>query len=139
MAPAPAKPGDLGSATAACLRLDVFGSNGGRYANKWVYLNGVRIGQVPVTNRDAWVVTAFELSADQIAILKPVNEVVITNEGGDAWKLRNIALALRRPDGTWTRSAVASQVFSTPGWALSEGASFGPDGKAGPIEIRLTP
>jgi len=117
----------------------VFGSNGGKYADKWVYLNGVRIAQVPVTNRDAWVLTAFELSADQVALLKPVNEVVITNEGGDAWKFRNVALALRRPDGTWVRSAVASQVFSTPGWAHSEGTPFGSNGKAGPIQIRLTP
>jgi len=130
---------DLEGATAARLRLDVYGSNGGAYAEKWVILNGVRIGQVPVTNRDAWTLTALSLAPEHLTLLRPVNELVVTNEGGDAWKFRNVALAIRRRDGTWVKSATASAVHSSPNWAHSEGTPFGPDGKAGPIVVRIGP
>ncbi|MBM3495137.1 MAG: hypothetical protein FJX72_12580 [Armatimonadetes bacterium] len=128
---------DLRGAVAAVLRVDVFGSNSGPYAEKWVVLNGEKIGRAPTTNRDDWVLTTIELTREQIGLLRAENEIVITNEGGDAWKFRNLCLAVRRADGTWCRSETARTVHSSANWAHSEGEPFLPDGRSKPIPIRL--
>jgi hypothetical protein len=137
----PARPvpraADLAGAKAACLRIDVFGSNGGRYADKWIVLNGTRIARVPTTDRDEWLICTVKLSREQMGLLRRHNEVTITNEAGDAWKFRNVCLALQRSDGVWTKTSPIVQVYSSPNWEMSEGIPFSPDGVAGPLVIDI--
>jgi len=132
----PVTDAELAGVTAAKLRIDVFGSNAGEYAAKYIDLNGTRIAQVPVTGSDSWRLKAIDLSPDQCRLVRRANEVTVRTEGGgDAWKFRNITLAIRLADGTWVRSSTDTAVRSVANWAHTEGVVWGADGVAGPIGV----
>lgn len=126
---------DLPHIKAARLRIDVFGSNGGRYAAKYIYLNGHRLAQVPANDVDEWSPRTIALAPDQLPWLQMANEVTVRTEVEDAWKFRRLTLAVQRADGAWARSDVDTATHSSPGWAYSEGQSWGKDGVAGPIPL----
>jgi len=132
----PVTDAELAGITAAKLRIDVFGSNGGEYAEKYMDLNGTRIAQVPVTGSDSWRLKAIDLSPGQLPLVRRADKVIVRTEGaGDAWKFRNIALAVRLADGSWIESSTDGSVHSVADWAHSEGSLWGADGVAGPIEV----
>ncbi len=133
----PLRLSDLATARSVLLRMDVFGSNSGRYSEKWISINGTRVARVPTTDRDEWVLCTISLSPEQVRLLKLENQVVVTNAVGDAWKFRNITLAARRSDGVWVRTEPIPDVYSSPGWTHAEGKPFHADGSAGPIVLRL--
>ena len=126
--------------TAAKLHVEVFGVNGGGYADKWIILNGHKLCRVPLNSQrrlDQWETKVIDLSPQQMAWLKRENEIVFTNEPGDCYKVRNIALAVRLPDGRWVETEWAGDVHcSVGGWLFSEGKVF-PGTKSQPIKVRF--
>jgi hypothetical protein len=118
----------LGEIKAARLHLEVFGVNAGEYADKWVILNGRKVDRVPFNDQDSldkWEEKVIELGPEQMKNLKVDNTVVLTNETGDCYKVRNLALAVQLPDGSWVESKWDEGVYcSVAGWLYSEGEVF---------------
>jgi hypothetical protein len=130
--------GDLRSARAAVLRIDTFGANAEEeYQAKAIELNGRPLGRVPSGGGDAWRLRTVDLTAEQLGWLALDNEVVVRTECGDAWKFRHLALAVQLADGTWVKTNTDATVHSVADWAHSEGETWGPDGKAGPVRLRF--
>jgi hypothetical protein len=130
----------IAGATEAALHLEVFGVEGGQYADKSILLNGVRIGQIPTNSQgpiDQWEEKVVALTAEQIKLLRRENAVVLTNDVGDCFKVRNVALAVKLADGRWVESEWTQDVYcSVEGWAYSEGKAF--EGtKSGEIGVRF--
>jgi len=119
---------ELATAVQAKLRLEVFGVNAGEFAAKFVYLNGVRLCQVPFNNQtslDQWEERIIDIPTEHVKALRRDNVIVLTNETGDCYKVRAIALAVRLSDGRWVQSEEASTVFSSVGgWLWTEGTVF---------------
>lgn len=136
--PRPLTDQDLANLRAAKLRLDVFGSNGEeQFRRKFIEVNGHRLGEVPANYSDSWSLKVVDFSPDQLSWLQSNNEVVMRTECGDAWKFRNVTLAVQLADGAWVKTASDPTVHSVPDWAHSEGQTWGPDGVAGPIRLRF--
>ena len=116
----------FGTIRSAELLLDTFGVDGGRYANKPVYLNGCALGDLPEGTGDQWTKgTAIPLTPDAIRSLRPHNEITIDNRVGDAFKIRNIRLRLRMQSGETVVSTVDTRVFTGgTGWLYGEGKQF---------------
>jgi hypothetical protein len=127
---------DLSGIRAARLRIDVFGSNGEPpYQEKYITLNGHRLARIPANGTDSWTLAVVDFSPEQRAWIRESNEIVVRNEGGDAWKFRNVTLAVQLSDGAWVRTDTDPTTYSAPGWAHSEGRTWGEDGVAGPIRL----
>ena len=143
-APIPAGPAagisdeDLAKITAAKLRLDLFDVNGGEYADKWIEVNGVRVGRIPAHRGDVsrWQEVLIDLPAEAVRATRRENRLVLTNSvPPDSFKFRGAALAVRRPDGRWVSTPLSQQVYSSAGqWLHAEGDLF--EGARSP-EIRL--
>lgn len=131
---------DLASATAAKLRLEVFGVNAGGYAQKYIYLNGTRLGLVPFNDQgalDQWEERIIDLPPDHVKALRRDNVVVFTNETGDCYKVRALSLAVQLPDGRWVQTEEAPGVYcSVDGWLWTEGTIFR-DGRSPEIHLRF--
>lgn len=137
-APRTLAPADLGGIKAAKLRIDVFGSNREeQYQQKTIKLNGHRLARVPAGNGDTWSLKVVDLGPDQLAWIQRANEVTVRTECADAWKFRNVTLAVQLSDGTWAKSNSDQTTYSVPDWAHSEGNIWGRDGAAGPILLRF--
>ncbi|MCD6352408.1 MAG: hypothetical protein J7M26_09840, partial [Armatimonadetes bacterium] len=133
-------PDQLKQIKAAKLHLEVFGVNAGGFADKWILLNGQKIARVPFNNQsrlDRWEDKVIELTPDQVKTLREDNTVVLTNEPGDCYKVRNLALAVQLADGTWVESTWDEKVYcSVRGWLYSEGKFFSGN-KSPVIHLRL--
>jgi hypothetical protein len=103
------------------LLFDVFGSDGGKYEDKPVTINGVRIGVVPQQG-DSWARVEMPLTPDALAALREDNEVRIENSVGDAFKVRNLQLQLQGPVGLV--SETNASVFTSCSWEYQEGKVF---------------
>ncbi len=125
---------------AAKLHLEVFGVNGGPYADKWIILNGHKLCRVPLNNQrrlDQWETKIIDLTPKQLKWLRRDNEIVLTNEPGDCYKVRNVALAVQLPDGRWVESEWATDVHcSVGGWLHAEGNIF-PGTQSRAIRVRF--
>lgn len=119
-------PGAFGSIRSAELLLDTFGVDGGPYAHKPVYLNGVDLGDLPPGTGDQWTSgTVIPLSPEAIRALRPHNEVTIDNRVGDSFKVRNVRLHLHMRGGKTVVSAVDTHVYTGgTGWLYGEGKQF---------------
>lgn len=131
----PVTKADLATARAAKLRIDIFGSDGGEYAAKFIDLNGDEIGRVPAGGGDSWRLAVVDLDPSQLERLCISNQIVVRTAAGDAWKFRNLTLAVQLADGTWVRTPTDPTVHSCAGWAFSEGELWGDDRVAGPIVL----
>ncbi|MGD9520203.1 MAG: hypothetical protein AB7W28_11885 [Armatimonadota bacterium] len=133
-------PEQFGEIAAARLHLEVFGVNGSQYADKWILLNGTRLGRVPLNdqgNLDQWEEKTIELTPEQVKTLKSENALVFTNETGDCYKVRNLALAVQLRDGTWVESEWDEGIYcSVDNWLHTEGRVF-EGGKSPSIILRL--
>ena len=106
------------------LQFDLFGSDGGKYENKPVLLNGVRLGLLP-QQTDAWGHAEMALSREALRAIGEHNEVAIENSPGDAFKIGRFRLQLRLKNGVCVLSEMNSGVFSSlPGWIWNEGRIF---------------
>ncbi|MCD6351991.1 MAG: hypothetical protein J7M26_07720 [Armatimonadetes bacterium] len=129
---------DLAGLRAAKLRIDVFGSDSRKpFRDKFIYFNGHELAQAPGGGGDAWTTRVIDFAPQQLPWVKRVNQIVVKTRCRDAWKFRNLALAVQLTDGTWVRTSIAAEVHSSPGWAYTEGQAWGADGEAGPIELRF--
>ena len=129
--------GDLGGLRAAKLRMDCYGSEGGQYAGKYIILNGQRLAQVPAAGGDRWSLQVVDLTAEQLGWVRLRNEVTVDNAAQDAWKFRNVTLAVQLADGAWVKTNTDETVWSVPDWAFTEGRTWGADGIAGPIVLEF--
>lgn len=129
---------DLAGIRAARIRIDVFGSDSRpEYVAKTIELNGRSLGRVPSNDADEWTPAVITLTQEQLAWIGPRNRVTVRTACADAWKFRNLTLAVQLADGAWVKSSADPQVHSPAGWAYSEGVPWGKDGAAGPIELAL--
>lgn len=134
----PLKPNELPGIKAARLRIDCFGANSEpEYQAKYIELNGHRIAKVPGGGGDAWSTRVIELAPEQLRYIWMQNLVTVRTECQDAWKFRNLALAVQRADGSWAKTQTDATVFSPPDWAHSEGTRWGRDGVAGPVNLKF--
>jgi len=123
------------------LVLDVFGSNGGHYANKPVLLNGVSLGNLPETPADFWAEQlTMPLGPAALEALATVSVVHIHNEPGDCMKLRRLQIRAVRADGKTEATNLDANVYSTPArWSYAEGITFPPKAPMGPIVLSFDP
>ncbi len=139
-APPAVRASELRGARRALLRMDIFGSQGGQWADKWIIFNGVRICRVPLNSRrrfDQWEQRVVELPAEALRTIEPENTVVFTNESGDCYKVRNIVLAVQLADGRWVHTHWISDTFcSASGWPFAEGRYF-KGGRSPAIKLRF--
>ncbi|HJN14846.1 MAG TPA: hypothetical protein QGH10_05120 [Armatimonadota bacterium] len=120
---------ELENATAAKLHVSAFGSQGGEYADKWIVLNGERIGRLPANSStqrpDAWEEFEIDLTLDQMGLVRMRNEVAIELEANDMLKLTDLALAVKKADGPWAETDHDATVWcSSPAWLYTEGQTF---------------
>jgi hypothetical protein len=117
------------------LQLDVFNSLGGQWENKPVTVNGVVVGNLPVTGQTLRWHEAMPLKVTG----GPAREIVsrgvrpdgavelrveIGNEVRNCFKLRNAVAVIRTHGGGVVQSVRSRAVHcSDPGWLYSEGAA----------------
>jgi hypothetical protein len=130
---------DLQNIQAAKLRIRVFGSNGGSYADKPLTLNGERIGQVPSNTRgDNWEEVVLDLPEEALELIRRSNEIRIGNVPGDKYKASHLALAVQRTDGTWVTSSSDARVHaSSDDWRYAEGVVFETPELSAPIVLEF--
>ncbi|NUQ01860.1 MAG: hypothetical protein HUU35_18595, partial [Armatimonadetes bacterium] len=132
---------DLARATAVRVRLQIFDSNGeAPFAGKRILLNGRDVAGVPASPANRfhdWHEVILELTPEQAGAIGRTNTIEITNAGGDMWKLRGVALAVRHPAGHWVASRPDPRSFSAggEGWLYHEGESW--RDKTPPIRLEL--
>jgi len=127
---------DLARIKAAKLRIDVFGANAEEeYREKVIDLNGHELGRVPSNSSDSWSLRVVDLAPEQLGWVRLSNEVTVRTKCADAWKFRNLTLAVQLVDGTWVKTNTDTAVHSVPKWACSEGETWGEDGVAGPVKL----
>ena len=131
---------ELAAAAEAKLRVEIFGVNAGQYAEKYIYLNGTKLGQVPFNNQsflDQWEERVIDLPPEHVKALRRDNVLVFTNETGDCYKVRALALAVRLPDGRWVQSEEDANVYCSVGeWLWTEGTVF-EGGRSPEIHLRF--
>lgn len=114
----------FGQIRAGKLTFDLFGSDGGKYGDKPVWLNGVKIGLLP-THGDNWGPAEMAIPPEALKTLRQHNELRIENRGGDAFKIARFRLRLTLADGVQALSELNPGVFSSmSGWDFAEGAIF---------------
>ncbi len=118
------------------LRLDVFGTNSGKYAGKRVLLNGEAIGELPETDRDEWV---KDLRIKVPArLVRRENRLEIRNETNDCFNVNRVYLWIKLQDGR--EAATGRDVTgytSAPKWRKGRGLAA-PRVKGLPLpEMRL--
>ncbi len=126
-------PNDIGLVRSAELVFDSFGVDGGLYAHKPVFLDGVLVGDLPPGNGDQWVSgVSLPLSPEVIKVLRAHNTVVVNNQMGDAFKVRNFRILLHmRGDVTVTSATDTGPYTAGTGWLHAEGKQF-------PVGVPLT-
>jgi hypothetical protein len=136
----PLSDADLAQLRAAKLHLEVFGVQGGPYADKWIWLNGHKLARIPFNDPaqpDQWEERVVELDAESLKYLQRDNAVVLTNEPGDCYKVRDLALAVQLPDGRWVESEWERGVHcSVASWLYTEGQVF-EAGRSREIHLRF--
>ena len=117
----------------ATLSVEVFDVNGDAYTNKVVLVNDVPIGLLPNNQPplSSWQIVSIQLPDEVFKTLGNANNVGIIDETGDAYKIRNIKLRIKRKSQKRHREMQDSGVFcSSPSWSLREGELVKLDGSS---------
>jgi len=114
---------DLRRVRSGVLAFELAGSDGGKYRDKPVILNGVRLDVLPQQG-EHWGPGELRLPPAAIAALKSENEVRIENRVGDAFKVRRFQLRLVRDDGLRIVSAINPITATSCSWEFQEGKVF---------------
>ena len=117
----------------ATLSVDVFDVNGDAYTNKVVLVNDVPIGLLPnnVPPLSSWQTVSVVLPPEALDTLGNANNIGIIDETGDAYKIRNVKLQVKRKSQKRHREMQDTGTFcSSPTWALREGEVVKLDGSA---------
>ena len=117
----------------ATLSVEIFDVNGDAYTNKVVLVNDVPIGLLPNNQPplSSWQTVSIQLPDEVFKTLGNANNVGIIDETGDAYKIRNIKLRIKRKSQKRHREMQDSGVFcSSPSWSLREGELVKLDGSS---------
>ncbi|HIE52501.1 MAG TPA: hypothetical protein EYP85_12145 [Armatimonadetes bacterium] len=109
---------------AAKLHLEIFDVNGGRYADKWILLNGQRLAQVPFSRPPVsrWEERIVDVPVELLPLIRRRNLIAVTNEPGDSFKIRGLALAVQTAAGRWVETSLSERILCTPqDWLYAEG------------------
>ena len=115
----------------ATLNVEVFDVNGDAYTNKVVLVNDVPIGLLPnnVPPLSSWQKVSIPLPEAVFKTLGNANNVGIIDDTGDAYKIRNLTLSVKRKGLRRQIEMKDSATFcSSPTWALKEGETAKLDG-----------
>lgn len=115
----------------ATLSVDVFDVNGDAYANKVVLVNDVPVGLLPnnVPPLSSWQTVTIPLPEVVFETLGNANNVGIIDETGDAYKIRNLTLRVKRKNQRRQIEMKDDATFcSSLTWALREGEAVKLDG-----------
>ena len=117
----------------AVLSVDVFDVNGDAYTNKVVMVNDVPIGLLPnnAPPLSSWQTVSITLPDEALGKIGNSNTVGIFDETGDAYKIRNISLSVKRKGQKNRREMKDEGTFcSSLSWALREGDNMTLDGSS---------
>ena len=115
----------------AVLKVDVFDVNGDAYTNKLVLINDVPIGLLPnnVPPLSSWQTVSIPLPETVFKTLGNANNVGIIDDTGDAYKIRNLTLQVKRKSQKRHVEMKDDATFcSSQTWALKEGETVKLDG-----------
>lgn len=116
-----ATPAMLRQVRAGTLVFDVFGSDGGKYENKPILLNGVPLGLLP-RQGDFWATVEMPLPPAALTAIHSANEVRIENRVADAFKVRNFRLRLQADVGIVSKTN--PETYTSGAWEHAEGHIF---------------
>lgn len=117
----------------ATLSVDVFDVNGDAYTNKVVLVNDVPVGLLPnnVPPLSSWQTVTITLPEAAFETLGNANNVGIIDETGDAYKIRNLTLRVKRKGQKRQIEMKDDATFcSSLSWALREGDNMTLDGSS---------
>ncbi len=117
----------------AVLKVDVFDVNGDAYTNKVVLINDVPVGLLPnnVPPLSSWQTVSIPLTEAAFKTLGNANNVGIVDDTGDAYKIRNLTLTVKRKSRKRHIEMKDGATFcSSQTWALKEGETIKLDGSA---------
>lgn len=117
----------------AVLTAEIFDVNGDAYTNKVVLVNDVPVGLLPnnVPPLSSWQTVSIPLPEKVFETLGNANNVGIIDETGDAYKIRNIKLRIKRKGQKRQREMSDAGTFcSSSSWALREGEVIKLDGSS---------
>ncbi len=117
----------------ATLSVDVFDVNGDAYTNKVVLVNDVPVGLLPnnVPPLSSWQTVTIPLPEAVFKTLGNANNVGIVDDTGDAYKIRNLTLHVKRKGLKRQIEMKDDATFcSSLTWALREGEAVKLDGSS---------
>jgi hypothetical protein len=123
----------LGKITNAVLKLKRFDVNGGKYAEKKLFVNGKYIGIIPPNSPplSEWEECEIAIPVEVLKGLKLDNKISLKDKTGDAYKVRDFQIEVILNDGKKVSSAVNPLIYSTSlEWELGEGEELSRDGSS---------
>lgn len=116
----PRRPADI---TSAVLRMDV--NDADADYRKTIFLNGEAIGPVPAFSKwPEWKNgVTVSIPPASLAVVARRNDIMVTNEDGDPFKIRNVRLEVVTSDGVRLQSDLCGKTRCAflPGWPGLEG------------------
>lgn len=125
---------ELQNIRAAKLGVDVAGANPEEQYHKPVFLNGQKVGLLPPNTIQSWQWLVMDLTPEQLRHIQRHNTITIDHIRSDAWKIRQVVLAVQKEVGTWIKSASFEKTYASEGWDYFEGEAF-PEGEQLEIEL----
>ena len=111
--------------TKAALVFDGFGADGGVYANKPVYVNGVRIGLLPKAPGAAWITERrLEIPPEHFGAIGARNDIRIENAVKDCFNVRALRLELLLKGQIPAVSETNTNAYSSDDWLFKAGVEF---------------
>ena len=123
----------LGKITNAFLKLKRFDVNGGKYAEKKIFINGKYIGIIPPNPPplSEWQECEVEIPTEVLKELKLDNKITLKDKTGDAYKIRDLQIGVVLKNGKKVFTAVNPLIYSTSlEWELGEGEKLARDGSS---------
>jgi len=123
----------LSKITNAVLKLKRFDVNGGKYADKKIFVNGKYIGIIPPNPPplSEWKECEIAIPVEVLKGLKLDNKISLKDSTGDAYKIRDLQIEVILNDGKKISSAVNPLIYSTSlEWELGEGEELPRDGSS---------
>lgn len=104
------------------LILEAAGVDGGIYAHKPVSINGIIVGDLPLTTADSWTEISLALSKEALSHLQYKNIVKIENSlPEDAFKIRRARIEIINTEGKIWRSQTDEMSYTSCNWEFAEG------------------
>ena len=125
------KKSELSKIKSAILKIKVFDVNGGKYAEKKIFLNDKLIGTIPpnAPPLSTWQESELKLPESVLKNIMLDNKISIIDKTGDAYKIRDLQLEVTLADGRKVATSLNPIIYSTSlEWELGEGEKLSRDG-----------